>query len=62
MTKMWHVFFRGGQREAHLCIDCGKPYEHRLVASYVGGHIQWHVKPTGLLRKKLRDLMEKLDL
>ena len=25
--QMWHVFFRGVQREAHLCKDCGKPYE-----------------------------------
>ena len=24
--SMWHVFFRGGEREAHLCWDCGKPY------------------------------------
>lgn len=25
--QMWHVFFRKGEREAHLCMDCGRPYE-----------------------------------
>lgn len=25
--RMWHVFFREGQREAHLCRRCGKPFE-----------------------------------
>lgn len=25
--RMWHVFFRSGLREAHLCRKCGKPYE-----------------------------------
>ena len=24
---MWHVFFRKGEREAHLCMDCGRKYE-----------------------------------
>lgn len=28
--RMWHVFFRRGMREAHLCRDCGKPYEVEL--------------------------------
>jgi hypothetical protein len=23
---MYHIFFRGGLREAHLCRKCGKPY------------------------------------
>jgi len=27
---MWHVFFRSRQREAHLCRECGKPYEVKV--------------------------------
>lgn len=25
--RMWHVFFRAGLREAHLCKKCAKPFE-----------------------------------
>jgi hypothetical protein len=29
--EMWHVFFRGVEREAHLCKECGKPWEFPKV-------------------------------
>lgn len=60
--KMWHVFFRGAQREAHLCRDCGRPYEVKHVATLALGRLTWLVPPSGTLRKKMRDLLIKLDL
>jgi len=61
-NKMWHVFFRSAQREAHLCRDCGKPYEVRLVAQIVDGEFHWKTRPNGTLRKKMRELLGKLGL
>jgi hypothetical protein len=29
--RMWHVFWRDGEREAHLCRRCGKPYEVEVI-------------------------------
>lgn len=60
--KCWHVFFRRDQREAHLCRECGKPYEVKHVATMSLGRMEWHVPPSGALRKKMRDLLLKFGL
>jgi hypothetical protein len=60
--KMWHVFFRKGEREAHICNQCAEPYMSEQIAQFDGGRIVWLVTPTAEQRKKMRDLMAKLGL